>query len=238
MRGAYSLRVADVTTDPALVGKPTVFSLTRNASKSGLDSLLVVGSLDHTKARETETIVLRAGGVSLPNFTLPGIPLNLDLGTGASGLRLDVAGDSVKGQWTVTAPHTVWRPDPARKKPLKTLETLVTRVLTGIPNVDVSADIHGKTKSPSLTVHSNLDRAVADNIKRVAGEEISKAETQVRAQVDAYVDKETAPAKAKVAELKADAEKQLADAQGKLDKAKSDLAARLKDLSGGLIGGL
>ena len=238
MRGAYALRVADVTSDPSLVGRPLVFSLSRNSSKSGLDSLLVVGSLDHTKARETETIVLKAGGVSLPDFTLPGIPLKLDLGTGASGLRLDVVGDSVSGKWTVNAPKTTWQPDANRKQPLNTLESLVTRVLSGIPNVDVTADIRGTTKSPSLAVRSNLDRAVADNIKRVAGEEISKAEAKVRAQVDAYVEKESAPVKAKIAQTRSEVDAKVAEAQQKLDKAKSDLAARLKELSGGLIGGL
>src|SRR4051812_22320166 len=237
LRGIYALRVADVTSSPALLNRPTVFSLNRSAAGAAVESLLVVGSLDHTKARQTETIVVKAAGVSLPNFALPAVPLRLDLGKGGSGLRLDVAGDSVSGRWTIAAPHPSWRPDSARKKTMNTLETLVTRVLMGIPTVDVTADIRGSTKAPSLAVRSNLDRAVADNIKRVAGEEISKAEAKVRVQVDAYVEKESAPVKAKIAQTRSDVEGKVAEAQQKLDKAKADLAARLKDLSAGLIGG-
>jgi uncharacterized protein (TIGR03545 family) len=236
MRGVYALRIADVTTDPAIVGRPTAFSLTRTSTGAAVESLLVVGSLDHTKARQTETIVVRAGGVTLPKFAVPAVPLRLDLGKGASSLRFNVAGDAVTGSWTVASPHPTWQPDAARRRPMNTLEGLVTRVLTGIQTVDVAADIRGTTKAPTLLVHSNLDRAVADNIKRVAGEEISKAEAKVRQQVDTFVDKETALVKAKIAETRADIDQRIADATARIDKAKADLAGRLKELSAGLIG--
>ena len=241
LRGTYALRVADVTTEPAILGKPMVFSLTREATNSGVDSLLIVGTLDHTKAIPNERIVMRAGGISLPAFTLPGIPLRLDLGKGASSMQLNLVGDAVAGRWTIGAPRPAWSPDTARKKALNTLETLVTRVLTGIDNVDVTADIRGTTKAPALAVRSNLDRAVADNIKRVAGEEIAKAEANVRAQVDAVVQREAAALKARIDKAVADTREQVdqrvAEAQARLDKAKADLATRLKELGGGVIGG-
>jgi uncharacterized protein (TIGR03545 family) len=241
LRGAYAIRVADVTSDPALLGKPTLFSLSRDARGAGLESLLVVGTLDHTKTVPTENIVLRAAGISLPSFALPGVPLRLNLGKGASALRFNVVGDSVRGQWTVGAPNPAWSPDTARKRALNTLESLVTRVLTGISTVDLTADIRGTTATPTLAVRSNLDRAVADNIKRVAGEEISRAEAKVRAQVDAVVQRETAALKEKidkaVADTKEQVDQRIADAQTRLDKAKADLAVRLKELGGGIIGG-
>lgn len=236
MRGVYALRVADVTSDPAIVGRPTAFSLTRAAAGAVVESLLVVGTLDHTKAKQTETIVVRAKGVTLPRFAVPSVPLRLDMGKGGSTLRLSVTGDVVAGSWTVSAPHPVWQADSARRRPMNTLESLVSRVLAGIQTVDVAADIRGTTKAPTLVVRSNLDRAVADNIKRVAGEEISKAEAKVRQQVDTFVDKETAPAKAKVAEIRADVDQRIAAATARIDKAKADLAARFKELTSGIIG--
>jgi hypothetical protein len=156
-------------------------------------------------------------------------------------MQLNLVGDSVAGRWTIGAPRPAWSPDTARKKALNTLETLVTRVLTGIDNVDVTADIRGTTKAPALAVRSNLDRAVADNIKRVAGEEIARAEAKVRAQVDAVVQRETAALKARIDKAVADTREQVdqrvAEAQARLDKAKADLAVRLKELGGGVIGG-
>jgi uncharacterized protein (TIGR03545 family) len=241
LRGGYALRVADITSDPGLLGKPTVFSLTREATGAAVESLLVVGTLDHAKRVPTENFVVRAAGVTLPKFTLPGVPLRLDLGKGASTLRFVVEGEAVTGRWTVASPDPVWTPDSARGRRMNTLESLVSRVLTGIDNVDVSADIRGTTKVPTLAVRSNLDRAVADNIKRVAGEEIAKAEAKVRAQVDLVVQRETVALKAKIDRAVADTREQvdqrIAEAQARLDKAKADLAARLKELGGGMIGG-
>lgn len=241
LRGAYALRIADVTSEPRILNKPTVFSLTREARGAGLESLLVVGTLDHARAVPTENIVVRAGGVTLPRFALPGVPLRLDLGKGASTLRFNVVGDSVIGRWTVGAPDPTWSADTARRRSLNTLESLVTRVLTGIDQVDVTADIRGTTAAPALAVRSNLDRAVADNIKRVAGEEIAKAEAKVRAQVDAIVQRETAALRTKIDSAIADTKEQvdgrIAEAQARLDKAKADLAARLRELGGGVVGG-
>jgi uncharacterized protein (TIGR03545 family) len=237
MQGAYDLRVADVTSDPVIVKKPITFSLTRQSSKAGLDSLLVVGSLDHTKAIPNETIFLRAGGISLPDFAVPSVPLRLDLGKGTSTMRFNVIGDSVRGTLSLAARQPAWSRDSARKRDLNTLESLVTRVLTGINTVTVDADIRGSTAKPALAVRSNLDREVADNIKRVAGEEISKAEAKVRAQVDAVVEQKAAEVKAKITEVRGEVDQRIADAQARLDKAKADLNARLKELSAGLIGG-
>ena len=235
LHGAYGLHIQDFTTEPALTGKPAAFSISRASKGTVLDSLLIVGVLDHTKARPVETLVVQAAGVAFPGFNVPGVPLRLDLGTGVGGMRMELSGDSVRGHLTASSPHPKWRPDSTHKAPLNMLEDLVVRVLSGIPNVDMSGDISGTVTAPRLAVRSNLDAAVADNIKRVAGEEISKAEAKVKAQVDTLVDKETAPVKAKIADMKSQVDKQVADANARLDKAKSDLNAKLKDLSGGLV---
>ena len=117
------------------------------------------------------------------------------------------------------------------------LARLVTDVITGIKTVNVDADIAGTIKAPSLTVRSNLDRAVADNIKRVAGVQIASAEAKVRARVDEEAEKAMAPVRARIASARQEGEQRLKDASEQLDKAKADLAAQLKALSGGLLGG-
>jgi uncharacterized protein (TIGR03545 family) len=238
-RGEYALRVNDVTTDPALVGRPLRLSLTRNARGSSVESLSISGSLDHTGAQPRQAIAARLAGLRLPSFSLPALPLRVDLGAGTSTLTLDIAGDSIAGRWTASAPHALWQTDSARTagfNGLNTLQSLVTRVVSGIENIDVSAEIRGSIRAPSLAVHSNLDNAVADNIKRVAGEEIAKAEARVRAQVDQLSERARALMLEKVTEARAEAEQRLREATERLDRAKVDLAAQLKALSGGLIG--
>ncbi len=237
-RGEYALRVNDVTSDPALVGRPLRLSLTRNARGSSVESLSISGSLDHTGAVPRQAIAARLAGLRLPSFALPALPLRVDLGAGTSTLTLDIAGDSIAGRWTASALHARWQNDSARigASGLNTLQSLVTRVVSGIESIDVSAEIRGSIRAPSLAVHSNLDNAVADNIKRVAGEQIAKAEARVRAQVDQLSERARALMLEKVAEARAEAEQRLREATERLDRAKADLAVQLKALSGGLIG--
>jgi uncharacterized protein (TIGR03545 family) len=238
-RGEYALRVSDVTTDPALVGRPLQFSLTRAAPGTAVTQLAISGTLDHAGARMRQAIEARASGFPLPSFALPALPLRAQPGAGISTFALQVNGDSVSGRWTINAPRVQWSSDSARAAQANranTLESLVMRVISGIENIELSAHIGGTLRQPSLSVSSNLDRAVADNIRRVAGEEIARAEARVRAQVDALSARARTEMNAKIAAARAEAEQRLREATERLDRARAELAAQLRTLGGGIIG--
>ena len=111
----------------------------------------------------------------------------------------------------------------------------MSRVIQSIHDVNVTADVAGTLRAPKLNVRSNLDRAVADGIKSVVGEEVRKAETKVRAQVDSVAEAAMQPVRERVAELRAEVDKRAAEATTRLDDAKRQLAAQLKTLSAGLL---
>jgi uncharacterized protein (TIGR03545 family) len=234
-RGSYIAAVTNATTEPALVGAPTVFAARRAAAGTGIDSLRVAGSLDHVKAKPRDVLTVQAGGVALPTFPIPGLPYRGDPGRGASELRLTLDGDQLAAHWTLSTRKLAWIADSAAKK-LNTIESLVARVLTGVASLQMNADVTGTLQAPKLAVSSNLDRVVADQLKSVAGEQVAAAEAKVRARVDSLVAEKSAPIKARVAEIRADADKRVADARAKLDAEKTKLDAQLKALSGGLVG--
>ena len=70
-RGDYRLAASDVTTEPAIVGRPTRFSFDRSAKGSAVESFGVNASIDHLSATPRELVELRADGMSLPGFALP-----------------------------------------------------------------------------------------------------------------------------------------------------------------------
>jgi hypothetical protein len=135
----------------------------------------------------------------------------------------------------VRSTNLSWRPDSSRARKLNTVESLVSRVLTGVKSLDLSAEISGTIMAPRMTVKSNLDRQVADQLRAVVGEQVNAAMAKARAQVDKLVDEKAAPIRAKANELKADGERRVADARLKLDEEKRKLDERLKALSGGII---
>ena len=229
-RGSYTLAVVDVTTEPAVTGRPTRFALRRAAAGSGIESVSASGLLDHTRSRPRDVVAAQAAGVRLPTFALPALPLRAEPGRGTSELRLTLDGDQVSARWTLRAPQAAWIADSARARLLNPVETLVQRVISGVRDFDLTAELSGSVKSPILAVRSNLDRAVATRLKEVAGEEVERAMARARAQVDRLAEEKTAPVRARVTELRADADRRIAEAKSRLDEEKQKLDAQVKRL--------
>jgi uncharacterized protein (TIGR03545 family) len=235
-RGSYQIAARAITTDPGITGLPMVFAIRRTGTGSTPDSLRITGSMDHTGAVPREIVNAQAGGVQLPMLPLPALPYTLDPGRGMSELRFALDGKGLFGRWSVRSSSLTWRPDSARARKLNTVETLVARVLTGIRELELTADIGGSLETPTIAVRSNLDRQVADRLRTVVGEEVAAAQAKVRAQVDRLVEEKSAPVKARIEELRADGERRVAEARTRLDEEKRKLEERLKALSGGLVG--
>jgi hypothetical protein len=89
-------------------------------------------------------------------------------------------------------------------------------------------------RSPALSVSSNLDRAVAQRLEAVIGEEVAKAERMVRAKVDSLVADRVGPVRRQVADVRSQAEQRLAGERARLDEVEKQLQAELKRLTGGL----
>jgi uncharacterized protein (TIGR03545 family) len=234
--GTYAMSVRDVTTDPAIVRRPTLFALHRVATSGDVQQLRIAGSLDQTTPRTREVVTMQAAGVSLPALPMPVLPYTLDPQRGTSELRFQMINDTISGHWLVRSNDVAWTLDAARKRNLNTIEAFVVRVLTGINQLDLTADISGTVKAPRLAVQSNLDRQVADGLRAAMGDAVANAEARVRAQVDRIADEKSAPVKARVAQLQTDAQKRIDDVQARLDEQKRKLDEKLKSLSSGLIG--
>ena len=235
-RGTYTLAVADATTEPAITGRPMLFALRRGATGTGVDSLFATGSLDHARARPRDVLSASAAGIALPGFSVPVLPLRAEPGRGTSELRVVLEGDQLSGRWSIRSTNVTWPVDSARARSLNTIESLVARIVTGLTELDLTAEISGTLTTPKLVVRSNLDRAVATRLRAVIGEEVARAEALVRQEVDRIVEEKSAPVRARVAELRAEGERRVADARASLDEERAKLDAQLRELTGGLVG--
>jgi ElaB/YqjD/DUF883 family membrane-anchored ribosome-binding protein len=158
----------------------------------------------------------------------------MDPGLGSSELRFVLEGDKLTGRWTVRSDNLSWLMDSSRARKLNKVEEIVTRVLTGIPALELTADVSGTLAAPKLAVKSNLDRQVGDRLRAVVGQEVAAAQAKVRAQVDRMVEEHTAPVKKKIDALRAEGEERVADARVRLDEERRRLEERVKALSAGI----
>ena len=112
----------------------------------------------------------------------------------------------------------------------------MSRVVTGLRELEVTANLTGDIHAPAIAISSNVDRAIAARVREVAGEEIARAEARVRAAVDRIVEERTAPVRARVAELRAESERRVEEGRARLGEERQRLQAQLDALTGGLGG--
>ena len=237
LKGAYAATVQGVTSDPALYGKPMLVSAKRDAPGSVIAGLDVGAMVDHRTASVRDSVSARLRGVQLPSFDIPGLPFRIAPGTGAASLTFALRGDRLLGRWSIGSNQVAWALDSAGGR-RSDLEQVVWRVVSGLKQLDVSAQVSGTIKAPKLSVRSNLDDAIAQRLKAVVGEEVAKAEALARAKVDSIVSDKVEPVKQRVAAVQVDATKRVADEQARLDKVEADLQAELKRLTAGLAPGI
>src|SRR5712664_3381593 len=75
----YAGRLTGLTSDPALYGRPTVFGATGPQLAAG-------AMLNHVRAIPVDTAGATLGGITLPAFDVPGVPLRLDPGAATTQL--------------------------------------------------------------------------------------------------------------------------------------------------------
>ena len=235
LRGSYRVAATDITTEPAIVGKPTAFAMRRDAAGSDIEQLRVTALLDHRGGAPRTTLGVAAAGVRVPGFPLPVLPLRAEPGRGTSDLRLSLDGSRVAGSWKLTSGRIAWPTDSARARRLNYVEALVARVVTGVSSLDLDAEVSGTLTDPALRVRSSLDRQIADRLREVIGEEVRRAEVMVRAKVDSIVEERSAPVRARVEELRTDAQQRIDDAEARLEEERQRLEARLRTLTAGLV---
>jgi len=170
--------------------------------------------------------------VKLPDFDLPGLPLQLIPGTGTMALSFALDGDNLRAHWGVRSTSIQWSRDSAATG--TDVEQLVWRVLQGVQTLELSADVRGTLTSPRLAVRSNLDDAVAQRLRAVVGEEVAAAERRLRGEVDRLVDEKAGPARSRATAAASEVTARIAEQKAALDRAQRDLEQRLREITRGI----
>jgi uncharacterized protein (TIGR03545 family) len=239
IQGAYTATVKGLTSTPALYGRPAVITASRHAAGSALASIDVGGVLNHLTARTHDSASARLQGIKLPSFDLPGLPLRVDPGLGSSSLMFSMrnAGAELRGRWAIGSNKVSWIADSAGRR-LNDIERLVVRVVSGLNDLQVVAELSGSIASPKFSVSSNLDQAIAQQLKAVIGEEVAKAEKMVRAKVDSLVADKVEPVKRQVAAVQTEANQRVQAEKQRLDEVEKRLNVELQRLTRGLAPGI
>jgi uncharacterized protein (TIGR03545 family) len=233
--GDYRAQLVGVTTQPAVYGAPTTFLLQRTGGTVGPREGRVTGMFDHRRVPVRDTLGAYFSGIKLPDFPIGGLGGAVQLGQGMTNLRISRQGEQLSGEWTWRAPRVSWVRDSVRPVAAdaraRFVEDMVWNAMRRIDSVEIVASFGGTIKDPTLAVKTNVATAVGNALREQLGEEVRKAEAQVRAKVNSLVDAEVAKARTKADEVKAQATQRVVEERAKLEAQKQALEARLRELT-------
>ena len=236
---AFQASFAGITSQPAIYGGPATLSASGKLGgrEVPLGIQLGVYSL-HAGGPSKDSVILRLTDLELPSIKVDGVPFTLTPGRGTVGFAFSMSGERIAGTWTLAAPSASWAADTSRVRGETSLEGLLWRVLRGLTDLKVRADLGGTLASPTLAVRSNLDEAVAGSLRAMLGEELARAEAKVREAVDKLVGPQVAALQAQYDTFMAEIAKRVPIEQGQLDVAEKRLAKEVKRLTSGALGGI
>lgn len=221
----YDGRLADLTTSQTLTGRPTTFRAQAPAVQAG-------ALLDHRRPEALDTISGTLAAVRLPDLSIPVGGIRLEPGMGTMTFRFALEGENLRAGWEVRSAKITWVHDSATGR--STTGDLIWQVVSGIPTLDVSAQLSGTPANPQLSIRSNLDQAISARIKSLMGDQVKAAEQKLTAQVNAYADPLIGPVTSRVTSVTGDAQQQLGASQSRITDARKQLEQRLKSLTGGI----
>lgn len=237
-QNSFKASLANVTSQPALLGLPATLSASGRLGGATPMSVNVGALARHFGNNPKDSLLARVSGVPLPSFELPGLPFAVKPGTGTLGLGFTLAGDRIAGVWEIASDKVQWQGDSTRLQGASLVEGTVWRVISGLSQLQVRAELSGTIANPTVKVSSNLDDAIAARLRALVGEEVARAEAKAKAAVDKIVDQQVATLHTKVDALESQALAKLPVEKGQLDQVQQQLEAQVKRIAGGATGGI
>jgi len=241
--GAYLARVAGLTTEPSLYGRPFQFVAERTAAAVGPTQLRVAGALDHTTPAIRDSVSALAAGFPLPRIAVGAVNAQVDLGRGTTQLTASRSSGAIAVRWAVRAPEVTWartdtarRTEPAQIGSKAWAEDFLWRSITGVQDVRIEAWLSGTLERPTFGVRSNVGDVLAASLRRELGAEIARAEALVRAEVDRLVGDAIAQARTRVAALETQLLGGIVADREAVATVETALATELQKLTRGLPG--
>jgi uncharacterized protein (TIGR03545 family) len=236
--GALKASAGGISSQPALVGVPATLAVEGALGRERQVEVHVAAMARHFGAEPRDSLAARLTGVSLPTIRFPDLPFGVHPGASTLNATFSLAGDRLQGSWEVLSSRVTWLADSTRLRHASLIEGTIWRVITGVTTLRVRADLGGTIERPTLAIRSNLDEALAGQLRALVGEEVAKAERKAREAVDRLVEQQVGALQGKVNGLTSQVAGRLPVERQQLDAVHQRLEAELRRLTRGAAGGI
>lgn len=237
----YSARLRGLTSEPAVYGRPLRLEA---RGEAGRRSTRVEGVFDHTRTPLHDSLEVALGGIPTAPVPLSGLGGRMVMGRADTRLSLSRTGERMDVRMSWDAPGVSWQrpegtPTLAGSSPGTTewAEAFVWATLEGLDRVRLEIRLHGTLEEPELEVDSNVARELSASLQARLGEEVRRAEQQVRTRVDRVISEYRQQAQDEVASVRSRVVERVEEARAELEGLQERVDERIRELIGGLPGG-
>ncbi len=245
--------IDNIVSDQRFINKPTNFDFKGGNPQGGIKASLN-GMLNYLEEQPHETLNLKYAGFSLANTQLSTsniFPSKLGKGTGNVEANIDLPGDRIEGLIKFTAHNISF--DFSGNEAKNKITQLIRDAIKDIKTFYFSAKISGKRSNIKVSIQSNLDKIIVDNLKKSINKEIEKTKKQISDRIDKEVNAKKAELEKLVKQYedklnteldkyqamldkeKAKADKKKKEVEDRINKEKSKLQDKVKDKLKGLF---
>jgi uncharacterized protein (TIGR03545 family) len=223
---AYFLsgEIKNLTNQPTVAGLPTQFNL--DFLRVDGNQYTMSGSFDHTTEVGKDSLWIAANNFALGQIKLPDnkhLPHALAAQKGDVALSGFFVGDALDLRVNVKAAPVSFD---FSTTPKDFVSNVVQDVLAGFTQLELGVQLQGERSNYGLSIHSNLDNVLADQLKKVVGEKLAEARMQIETRVRAEVDKRRKEAEALVENYKQNLTAEMQKARGAVDQQLEELNKR------------
>lgn len=212
-------KLENVSTDPHIVGKPSVLTVQGDFPKQQISGVDLALTVDCTGETAKENLKFKVAGYPMTEQKLissKDVALNLDQATGGLVLNADLSDAGIAVQLTNAFTELKYNIDAKNKL----VREVLTKVMTGIPVIDIKASATGNWSHLDMHISSNLGDELSRGFKAELQERIENAKKMLKAQIDDKLGAEKAKLDSQFKQIKGQVSGEVEKAQAEVDKAK------------------
>lgn len=228
---SYSGTIKNITSEPALLGKPLSIDIRGAYKKSPASKLIITGVLDHTQDAVSDNINILISGYDLAGAKFwdeEAIPLAITGGLGVIKGSLKINGENIAGRLSFIGTKLQFKPTTQVDK--GSLQGLVMQAISGAPQLTAEIGLSGTLDAPQIALATNLDQLIAERLNAAVGEKLNEVKKQLEEQYNKEVGALTAQVNQQASDVQKRVNTQLAEQQKALDAKKQELEQKKKEI--------
>lgn len=218
--------IKDITSDPVYLKRPAIVALQGDFPKQQISGLDFKATLDHTTDTAKETIALKIGGYPVGEQSLADSQdINFAIAKATGGLNLNavLTGETLDVQLQNAFTNVDYQIEAKNK----IIDEILTKVMAGIPVIDVKARAAGTWSSIDFDLSSNLGDELYQGFKQQIQAKIDEAKQKIKNFIDEKIGGEKEKLNQQINQITGEVDGQLKKSQTEIEGAKKTAQADL-----------